>query len=74
MQLNSGAFGRVFKGILRREPTGGGQSTMQQVAIKTIKSECQRLTTHDAIVCQFTAIDDACIQVVVCLHTHPALS
>ena len=57
MRLISGAFGRVFKGILQREPAGG---TMQQVAIKTIKSECQRSTTHDAIVRQFTAIVDAC--------------
>ena len=57
MRLISGAFGRVFKGILRREPAGG---TMQQVAIKTIKSECQCSTTHDAIVHQFTAIVDAC--------------
>ena len=60
MRLISGAFGRVFKGILRRERAGGEQSTMQQVAIKTIKSECQCTTTHGAIVCQFTAIVEAC--------------
>ena len=56
----SGAFGRVFKGILQREHADGEQGKTLQVAIKTIKSECQNMTTPDAIVLQFIAIVDAC--------------
>lgn len=56
----SGAFGRVFKGILQREHADGEQGKTLQVAIKTIKSECQNMTTPEPIVLQFIAIVDAC--------------
>ena len=80
MCLLLGAFGRVFKGILQREHADGEQSKTLQVAIKTIKSECQHMTTHDAIVFQFITIVDACthaltnkhtIKDILYTHTHP---
>ena len=68
-----GAFGRVFKGILQREHHGidGEQSRTLQVAIKTIKSECQQRTTYDTIVFQFTAIVDACTHTLINKHMTP---
>ena len=69
MCLLLGAFGRVFKGILQREHADGEQSKTLQVAIKTIKSECQHMTTHDAIVFQFITIVDACTHALTNKHT-----
>ena len=73
MCLLSGAFGRVFKGMLQREQIEGEQSKTVQVAIKTIKSKCQHMTTHDAIVFQFTTIVDAYTHTLInkCTLAHP---
>ena len=76
----SGAFGRVFKGILQREQVEGEQSKTVQVAIKTIKSKCQQTTTHHAIVFQFIPIVEPCTHALInkkqihppssCTHMH----